>query len=58
MSLFSYEEETLFWRWLETAAYKEDMWDPSVREEREPACAYTSASVSTSDAGDEELPPF
>lgn len=55
MSLFSYEEEILFWRWMEEAAYKEDMWDPSVREEREPACVCVSVRVS--DAGGEE-PPF
>ena len=55
MSLFGYEEETLFWRWMEEAAYKEDMRDPSVREERESVCSYVSVCASTTDG---EEPPF
>ena len=55
MSLFGYEEETLFWRWIEEAAYKEDTHDPSVQEEREPVCAYVSVRVRSTDG---EEPPF
>ena len=55
MSLFSYEEETLFWRWMEEAAYEEDMWDPSVREEQK--SARVCASVRVSNTSGEE-PPF